>query len=439
MVNATEIIDKSCRHIWHPCTQMKDFEQYPPLVVHKAQGSYLYTDQGALIDGISSWWCKPLGHGHPRVIAAINQQLHQFEHVIAANTTHPLLARLGEQLATISGKQHVFFANDGSSAVEIALKIAFHAKQLQGQASRNHFIALQNSYHGESFATMSISDLGVFKQPYQTAQLPCHFIKPLPYIAHPKDTLYSDADLQWQHIVPQLEAVKNTACALIVEPLIQGAGGMLLYSADFLQRLAHWAKTNDIFLIADEIMTGLCRTGKWLACEHAQIQPDLICLSKGLTAGSIPCSCVLIDHELFQLFYQDYHLGQSFLHSHTFSANALAVSAAVTTLDIMQEENLASSACAIGHTMFHFMQELASITGKLHRVRGGLGAVVAADLEALPSGRTGFQFQQIALKHGALLRPLGDSIYWLPPLNASLDTISKLAEITLHSIKDLYQ
>lgn len=165
MVNIDRIVTKDLKHIWHPCSQMKDFQNYPPLVVHGAKGSNLYTDKGPLIDALSSWWCKSLGHGHPAVIAAIQKQLETFEHVIGANTAHPLLAELGEKLAGLSGNQHVFFASDGSSAVEIAMKLALHASQLKGNVHKTNFIALKNSYHGETLGTLSISDLGLYKNP----------------------------------------------------------------------------------------------------------------------------------------------------------------------------------------------------------------------------------------------------------------------------------
>ncbi|WED44301.1 adenosylmethionine--8-amino-7-oxononanoate transaminase [Legionella cardiaca] len=437
MVNIHQTIEKDLKYIWHPCTQMKDFEMFPPLVVTHAKGSYLYTDKGPLIDGLSSWWCKSLGHGHPAVISAIKKQLDTFEHVIGANTTHPLLAELGEKLADISKNEHVFFASDGSSAVEIAMKLALHASQLNGQIHKTKFIALQNSYHGETLGTLSVSDLGLYKKSYDGYGVSCHFIEPLPYVTDNTDPLWFNSDEAWQRVLLQLEKIKDDACAIIVEPILQGAGGMLCYSADFLKKLANWAKQNNIYFIADEIMTGLGRTGKWLACEHADVNADLICLSKGLTSGTLPLSCVLIKNSIYELFYDDYEKGKSFLHSHTYSGNALALSAALATIKTMEAENINQQAEHLGRLMHSLLQEIAVITGRLSHVRA-MGAVVAADLDEMKNKRIGYELYMEAVRRGALLRPIGKTLYWLPPLNSEPQIIEKLADITLNSIKAIY-
>lgn len=429
------LIEKDLKHIWHPCMQMKDFEQYPPLVVHKARGSYLFTDQGPLIDSMSSWWCKSLGHGHPDIIAAIQKQLHSFEHIISATTTHPLLAELGEQLARITHKQHVLFASDGASAVEIALKLTLHAHQIKGETDKKQFLALKNAYHGETLAALSVSDLGLYKKPYEGFGARCHFIE-VPYLEHDAD-LWENTDTQWQNLLPTLEKLKSKLSAIIVEPLVQGAAGMRCYSAHFLSQLSQWAKKNGIYLIADEIMTGLGRTGQWLACHHADVDADLICLSKGLTAGTIPMSCVLIDNDLYQHFYADHNQGKSFLHSHTFSANALAVSAAVATIKTIEAENRLDSARQLGDLMLKHFLDIAKQTQKLSSIRR-LGAVVAADLAPLAHTRVSFKLYQEAIKRGALLRPIGNTLYWMPPLNTSPLVIDNLAEITLDSINATY-
>ncbi|MGC1182528.1 adenosylmethionine--8-amino-7-oxononanoate transaminase, partial [Legionella sp.] len=395
MVNINQLITRDLKHIWHPCAQMKDFETCPPLIIDRAQGSYLYTNQGPLIDAISSWWCKSLGHGHPVVIAAITKQLNRFEHVIAANTTHPSLVKLGEELTKITKKQHVFFASDGSSAVEIALKLTIHANQINGFKQKNEFVALKNGYHGETLAAMGVSDLGLYKAPYESYGVPCHFIEIIPYLHGKNDPLWENCDSYWQIVEKQLNAISDKVCAIILEPVIQGAGGMLCYSPDFLKKLSAWAKIKKIYLIADEIMTGLGRTGEWLACNHAGIEPDLICLSKGLTSGSIPLSCVMIDHSLFELFYDDYGSGKSFLHSHTYSGNSLAVSAALATLKVMHDEEIIQQAQLLGEYMLQCLNEVAQLSGRLTNVRG-VGAVVAADLEHTNQNRIGNTIYQQA-------------------------------------------
>lgn len=437
MVNTKQLINRDLNHIWHPCMQMKDFEQSPPIVVERAQGSYLFTSQGPLIDAISSWWCKSLGHGHPEVLAAIKRQMDCFEHIIGANTTHPNIVELAESLAEISGKQHVFFASDGSSAVEIAMKLCMHAMKIKGYPNKSSFIALKNGYHGETLGTMGVSDLGLYKAPYNGLGVNCHFIEPL-YVSGMDDPAGLDCDSYWQSVLPELEQIKEQTCALILEPIVQGAGGMLVYSAPFLTKLAQWAKACGIYLIADEIMTGLGRTGAWLACDHANVTADLICLSKGLTSGSIPFSCVLIDHLIYELFYDDYDRGKSFLHSHTYSGNSLAVSAALATLKVMKDETIIPKAQELGTQMSACLNQIAHISGKLHNVRG-IGALVAADLTPWQDKRVGYELYQHALELGALLRPIGNTLYWLPPLITDKKTIEQLAEITLNSIKATYK
>ncbi len=437
MVNHNKLIQQDLKHHWHPCTQMKDLEQHPPLIIHHAKGSYLHTDRGPIIDAISSWWCKSLGHGFPAVINAVKEQLDQFEHVIGADTTYPVVVELAEQLAAMSGLQHVFFASDGASAVEIAMKLALHSSQLKGYTTRRQFIALKNSYHGETLGTLSISDLGLYKKPFADFGLQCHFLQQIPYVSSRNDPLWESCSAEWPSILQELEAVKAHVCALVVEPIVQGAGGMRCYSADFLRRLSAWAKENDIYLIADEIMTGLGRTGKWLACDHAGITPDMICLSKGLTAGTMALSCVLIDNPIYDLFYHDYAEGKSFLHSHTYSGNPLAVSAALATIKTMQAEGINQQAEELGDCMRQYFQDIATQTGIITNVRS-MGAIVAGDLQDNGTQRIGYQIQQEALSRGALLRPIGNTLYWLPPLTTDRQTIAKLAEITLNSIEAVY-
>ncbi|KTD60955.1 adenosylmethionine--8-amino-7-oxononanoate transaminase [Legionella shakespearei] len=439
MVNVDQLISKDLKHIWHPCSQMKDFEASPPLVIERAQGSYLYTDKGPLIDAISSWWCKSLGHGHPEVLAAIKHQADRFEHVIGANTTHTALAELGEQLAEITGKQHAFFASDGATAVEIAMKLAIHANQIMGRQEKNQFIALKNGYHGETLGTMSVSDLGIYKKPYESFGVTCHFIENIPYLSGVRDPLWDNCELYWPAVELYLNKLKEKTCAIILEPVIQGAGGMLCYSADFLKRIALWARANEVYLIADEIMTGIGRTGEWLACDHAGIRADMVCLSKGLTSGALPLSCVMIDNSIFALFYDDYRKGNSFLHSNTYSCNPLAVSAALATIKTMQKEHIIAQSRTLGEGMLDAMNTIAASCDKLINVRG-IGAVVAADLVSVQEPhRIGNAVYQHALKHGALIRPIGNTLYWLPPLNSSKEIIGKLAEITLNSIEDAYR
>ncbi|WP_119343504.1 adenosylmethionine--8-amino-7-oxononanoate transaminase [Facilibium subflavum] len=422
-------------NLWHPCSQMKDYETLSPLKIKSAGGAYLYLeDNTSVIDAISSWWCKSLGHRHPMLITALKAQLDTLEHTILANTTNNTIHQLTQKLCRLTKTDKALFASDGSCAVEIAMKMANHARVIKGQTNKKKFIALSNGYHGETCATLSVSDLGLYKKAYQNLLFDCYFINDIPYVAGENDPLWHHAEQHWNVIEEKLKPLISTTNAIILEPLIQGAGGMLIYSKDFLKRLAHWCQNNDIYLIADEIMTGIGRTGKMLACAHADITPDFICLSKGLTAGMLPLSVTLTHDRFYELFYDDYETQKAFMHSHTHSGNTLACAVALAVLKVFEQENLI---CYISDTLHPAllanMHEVADTTGQLHNIRS-LGGVIAADIKHPAKNRHGYEIYQKAIEFGALLRPLGNTIYWMPPLNIDIDTLNKLKEITIKAI-----
>lgn len=431
------IIERDLTHIWHPCMQMKDFEQCPPVIVNRAQGSLLDTNHGQLIDSQSSWWCKSLGHQHPKVKEAIEKQLSKFEHIISANCTHECLAKFGQIIESITGLQHVFFASDGSCAVEIALKLAIQKEHLERTKPRKKIINLANAYHGETLATLAVSNVGLYKTAFNHLNFPTYTINNLAYVSNQSDCLNKSCDDLWESVLPKLEAIASDCLAILVEPLLQGAGGMLIYSVDFLKKLCRWAQKHNVLIIADEIMTGIGRTGSWLAFDYLDIKPDLICLSKGLTSGTIPMSCVAIDHAIYECFYDDYQSGKSFLHSHTYSGNALGIAAAIATIESIKNENVFQQVQQLGENMFTAMRQIAERTGCLTNIRQ-FGAMVAADIDLPSVDRAGFQVFQKALSRGALMRPLGNTIYWLPPLNTPTYIIEQLAEITEKSIVDVW-
>ncbi|WP_232048507.1 adenosylmethionine--8-amino-7-oxononanoate transaminase [Legionella adelaidensis] len=417
---------------------MKDFETYSPLWIHSAKGSYLYTDRGPIIDAISSWWCKSLGHGHEEVLKTIGAQLKNFEHVIGAGTCFTSINELAEELSALTNLQHLFFASDGSSAIEIALKLALQACQIRGETKRTQFLSLKNSYHGETLGALSVSGLNLYKNPYSGYGYPCIFLEDIPYVNNTSNPLWDNCEVAWTQTLKKIEPVKENICALIVEPLVQGAGGMLLYSKDFLRRLYEWAKKNDIYIIADEIMTGFARTGKWFASDYVDLTPDILCVSKGITSGSLPLSVVLIDHAIYSLFYSDYDTHSSFLHSHTYSGNALAVSAALATIRVMRSIDIQQKVQAMGELLKESFVYIAEKTQKLIKIRS-LGGWVAGDLVENGNPRLGFSLQKEALQKGALLRPLGNTVYWLPSFLIDENTIGKLMEITLNSIETIYK
>lgn len=431
----SSLYHRDLQSVWHPASQMKDYETFKPLIIKRAHDCYIETIEGKkIIDAISSWWCKLLGHQHPRLKAALLEQLKKFEHVLLANTTYETIVELSEKLSLLmKAPTKVFYAGDGSSAVEIALKMSLHARRVEGDTKRNRLLALENAYHGETIGALSVSDVGIYRAPYEAFLFNTYFISSLPYVKNKKDPLWLDCGAHWEKIEKNLAPYAETATALIVEPIVQGAGGMKIYSQDFLKRLRNWSRKHHIHFIADEIMTGLCRTGKLLACHYAGIEPDFLCLSKGLTGGFLPFSAVLIQDEIYKLFYNDYDLGKSFLHSHTYSGNALGASVALQVLKVIEEEKIAAKALALEKKMLKHMQSIADETGKIKNVRG-MGAIVAADLICDSHLRMGFEVYQQAVKLGALLRPLGNTLYWLPPLTMQDATLNKLKMITQQAI-----
>jgi adenosylmethionine-8-amino-7-oxononanoate aminotransferase len=421
--------------IWHPCSQMQDYELFKPLNINKASGSYLELTNGSkIIDAISSWWCKSLGHSHPRLKAALLEQVEKFEHVIFANTTYEKIIELSTMLGNLLPHLNkVFYAGDGSSAVEIAMKMSIHARNISCEKHKTKFIALSNGYHGETAGALSVSDVGIFRDPYQAILFDTFFITPN-YVHSVTDNGWTDAAEHWQMIEPLLLQQQQETTAIIVEPIMQGAAGMRMYSQDFLYRLAKFAKEHNIHLIADEIMTGVGRTGKMLACEHAAIQPDFLCLSKGLTSGWLAFSAVLTTDDIYQTFYDDHASGKAFLHSHTYSGNALGACLAVATLQEIYDHKLINRADELQKLMRNYFETIATTIGAITNIRG-IGAIVAADLvNHNNTPRLGYQVFQDAIKLGALLRPIGNTIYWLPPLNIAVETLQELYEITLQAV-----
>jgi adenosylmethionine-8-amino-7-oxononanoate aminotransferase len=368
---------------------------------------------------------------------AIQKQMQKFEHVILANTTNEVIVELSEKLCQLSPNLNkVFYAGDGSTALEIALKMSFHAQQRLGNSSKKLFVGLENGYHGETLLTLGISDLGIYKKPYDQLWSEAHYLEKLTYTSGKDDPHFKQCP-NWPELEAQLLKKANQISAIVVEPLIQGAGGMLIYSADLLQRLRNFCNEHQIHLIADEVLTGFGRSGKMLACEWANIEPDFMCLSKGLTGGTLPMSAMLTKNSVYNLFYGDYQEQIAFMHSNTHCGNALAAAAALGAFKIMEQENILQKTNTLGEHMKQAFENISKKTKRLCNLRQ-LGGVVAADLILEPdrsNQRIGYQIYREAVERGALLRPLGNTLYWLPPLNTPLNVIDQLESITTDSIQ----
>lgn len=428
---------RSVEHIWYPSSQMKDYEHFPVLPIKNASGIYLELEDGRkIIDAISSWWTKSLGHNHPRIKKALIEQAEHFEHAILANTTNATIIELSERLSALSPQlEKVFYASDGSSAVEIAMKLAVQAQAQRGEKNRTQFMALENSYHGDTALTLSVCNIGLFRDAYSAITHPYPFIKHVPYVNSKNHPLWNDCSDMWPAIETQLAEHADTLAGIIVEPIVQGAGGLKLYSQDFLKRLRNWCSDSKVYFIADEIMTGFYRTGLPLACQHADIEPDFLCLAKGLTSGWLPMSATLTTNEIYDLFYDDYESCKGFMHSHTFSGNVLAAATALETLKIYDDENIQQKVETLEPLLFSAMQEVANKTGKLENIRH-IGAIVVADIKGSEGKRLGFETFKRAVKLGALLRPIGNTLYWLPPFTIKELEINRLRDITVQALED---
>jgi adenosylmethionine-8-amino-7-oxononanoate aminotransferase len=446
---------------WHPCSQMRDYRDFPPLEVVGARGSRLKLADGRqILDAISSWWCKALGHGHPRLTAALREQQEAFEHVITANTTSAPLVRLCERLlaaangdppaewgpAAPPGRRpghfgKVFLADNGSTAVEIALKMALQAQAQRGEPRRTRFAALENGYHGETVGALSVGDLALYAAPYAALCFPVTRLRELPYRSGPHDPFWFDAGEAWPAIERALAVEAEHLAAIVYEPVLQAAGGMLFYSPDLLRRLRAWADAHGVYLIADEIAAGMGRLGAVLASHlaGAAALPDFAALSKGLTGGVLPLSAVLTTDAVYQLFDADYAEGRAFLHSNTYTGNALGVAVANAVLDVFAADDILGRVAALGPRLHAALAGVAATRPALRNLRA-CGMVAAVDVREAdgrardPRRRTGYAIYREAVKRGALLRPLGDTMYLYPPLTSSEGEIAEMAAILADSI-----
>jgi adenosylmethionine-8-amino-7-oxononanoate aminotransferase len=409
-MNNLEIAARDLNVLWHPCTQMKDHETIPLIPVSKGDGVYLEDFEGnRIIDAISSWWVNLFGHCNPYINRKIKEQLESLEHVILAGFTHEGIVRLSERLVALSpqGLTRCFYADNGSSAIEVALKMSYHSHKNKGE-ERGLFVSLTDSYHGETLGALSVGDVALYKETYE------------PLLIRSIQTPSPEN----QSIEAALEAAKSfekllrergkEIAALIVEPLVQGAGGMKMYHPAFLSETKRLCEEHGIHFIADEILVGFGRTGSMFACEQAEITPDFLVLSKGLTGGYLPLSVVLTTESVYGSFYCDYNPIRSFLHSHSYTGNALACAAANATLDIFESENVIENNRM---TIAQITEELKRFDG-LERVKEvrQCGMIAAIELEGFePSERIGLKIHRLCMAQGVLIRPLGSVIYVMTP------------------------
>ena len=437
-MNNAALLARSRSAVWHPCTQMKQHETTPLVPISRGSGSWLYDFDGhRYLDAISSWWVNLFGHGHPAITAAIVDQLAKLEHVMLAGFTHQPVVELSERLSAIApGKPgHCFYASDGASAVEIALKMSFHYWRNVGHARKTNFVSVAHGYHGETVGALSVTDIPLFRDAYgpllrRQATVPSPDARLASEGVSPREHALSAANALDVH----LAAHHDTTAALIVEPMVQGAAGMAMHDPAYLTRARELCTRYKVHLIADEIMTGFGRTGTMFACEHAAIAPDMLCLSKGITGGYLPLSAVLTRDEIYQGFYDD-DLARGFLHSHSYTGNALACRAALAVLDLFRDNDVLAANRASAAQLDELARPLAAHP-KVRNFRR-LGMIWAFEVVDGQSGeRDNFArwFAAEALTREMLLRPIGRTVYWMPPYCLGQDEMEILASRTLEIV-----
>jgi adenosylmethionine-8-amino-7-oxononanoate aminotransferase len=430
--------------LWHPCTQMKDHEWLPLVPIRRGQGVWLEDfDGNRYIDAISSWWVNLFGHANPRINRALADQADRLEHVILAGFSHEPAVELAERLVqlTPSGLQRAFFADNGSAGVEVALKMSFHYWRNTGNRRKTRFVTLGNSYHGETLGALAVGDVALYKETYRPLLMET-LTAPSPdcFDRAPGESWADHAQRRLQDMERLLAQHAESVCAVIVEPLVQCAGNMRMHHPSYLTGLRALCDRYDVHLIADEIAVGFGRTGTLFACEQAGISPDFLCLSKGLTAGYLPLCAVLTRDSIYQAFYDDYQNLTAFLHSHSYTGNPLACRVALATLEIFEEDQVIAANRLLAREMADATAPLADHP-KVAEVRQH-GMILAIEMVRDKASRSPYPWQerrglrvyQYALSRGALLRPLGNVIYFMPPYVITPEQIRLLAQIAAEGI-----
>jgi adenosylmethionine-8-amino-7-oxononanoate aminotransferase len=425
------IVERSLGAVWHPCTQMKLHETYPLVPVARAAGVWLHDFEGRrYLDAISSWWVNLFGHANPRINGALKEQLEQLEHLILAGFTHEPVVELSERLGALTGNRlgHCFYASDGSSAVEIALKMSFHYWRNAGRPGKRRFVSLVNAYHGETLGALAVSDVALFRDAYgplllEGVRVPSPDWRLAAAGTGPREHAAACASALAAH----LEAHHHDTAALIVEPLVQCAAGMGMHDPEYLRQARSLCDRFGVHLIADEIAVGCGRTGTFFAHEQAGIAPDFLCLSKGLSGGYLPLSVVLATDAVYDAFYDD-DVARGFLHSHSYSGNALACRAALATLSIFEENRVLEA----NRVKSAWITRQAAGLARHPRVRHfrNAGMIWAFDVETSDPAFAR-RFATAALERGLLLRPLGRTVYFMPPYVIGEDEAAFLIERTL--------
>ncbi|WP_296942623.1 adenosylmethionine--8-amino-7-oxononanoate transaminase [uncultured Massilia sp.] len=431
---SSDWIARSLRSVWHPCTQMQHHEEVPLIAVSHGKGPWLYDHEGRrYLDGISSWWVNLFGHANPRINGALKDQLDRLEHAMLAGFTHEPVVELSEKLAALTGHNlgHAFYASDGASAVEIALKMSFHYWRNAGHPAKQEFVCLQGSYHGETIGALAVTDVALFKDAYGP------LLRAARTVASPDARNARDGESARdvaQRAIRDVEALfaerADHIAAIIVEPLVQCATGMAMHDPLYLQRLRELCDKHHVHLIADEIAVGCGRTGTFFACEQAAIWPDFMCLSKGISGGYLPLSLVLTTDKVYEAFYSE-DVTRGFLHSHSYTGNALACRAALATLAIFEEDDVLARNRATATRLTLELAPLLDHPRATHfRQRGMILAFDAVEPDPARAATFARRFFTGAVENELLLRPIGRTVYLMPPYVLDEEEIVGLAART---------
>jgi len=439
-----ELVARDLECVWHPCTQMKDHEWLPLVPIRRGAGAWLEDFNGRhYLDCISSWWVNLFGHANPVIGNAVRRQLETLEHVMLAGFTHEPVVELSERLVSVTpeGLRRCFYAENGSSAVEVALKMSFHYWLNQGEPKRTRFVALENSYHGETLGALAVGDVSLYKDTYKPLLMEC-LLAPSPdaWLSEAGESAADFARRRAADLDTLLERHAGEVCAVIVEPLVQCAGYMRMHDPAYLVELRAICDRHRVHLIADEIAVGFGRTGTLFACEQAGIAPDFMCLSKGLTGGFLPLSAVLTTEEVYQAFYDEFDTLRAFLHSHSYTGNPLACAAALATLDLFAASDVLGENRGRAALMRAGVAELEDHphVGEIRQH----GMILAIELVQERATRTpypwqrriGLEIYQYGLKHSMLMRPLGHVVYFMPPYVISEEDIGRMTRAAIDGI-----
>jgi len=443
------LIAKDRKYVWHPYTQSKDSERHPPLLIERARGIKLYDSSGKFYyDTISSWWCNVHGHNHPSIKKALTRQLGRLEHVLFAGCTHEPGILLAEELAAASpgNLKRVFYSDNGSTAVEVALKMSVQYWRNTGRPRKNAFICLDHGYHGDTIGAMSVSGIDLFTRPFQALTFQSHRV-PSPYCYRcPMGTERRSCSLECiRPLASTLKKYSSSAAALILEPMLLGAGGMLVYPADYLKKAAALAQKFGVHLIADEVATGFGRTGAMFACEHAGVSPDFMCVSKGITSGYLPLAATLTTDEIAAAFRAEYAEKKTFFHGHTYTANPLACAAGLASLQVFKDEKTLKHVNAV-MPLFRkrLLEFLAFPNVGDARCIGLIGALeLVKDKKTKKrfafTDRVGYRIYLTGLRHGIMLRPLGNVLYLFLPLCVTVSEMEDIFSRLRMTLKEFFR